>query len=193
MDREALKAILEKSAEFASSQFIKQNELIPMFRAVDVTGRQLLIAAPWTDEHSKVEILETLKIMFLLESVVAYTMISESWFKSFDKDEKGMTEFNSANKMVHEYDDKEEGLVVVGANLAGNKVAKMWKVIRGERHEFKKLTPIKEMERDEDLEGRMFELLKPNPVLSGFPPELKEHFRKLWEKILEDSEKRFGL
>lgn len=177
MTRAELEKECDLNAEWARKRFIEAGEVYPMFIAYTESKEAMLFLTPWGNEEEKVGILEGLRIMFAVNKVVGYVMMAEIWMKKFDKP-KDIDEYEKGGKMPSEYDDKTEGLIVIGATRDGDTAFHSLRINR--EGGAVTLTEVPEVRMARNIEGRMFDLLKPlakeppDNVISFFKDRFKE-------------------
>ena len=146
---DTLEGLVEHADEFAIEAFYNRGEVTAMFIAVQADSKLMAIAAPWTDEKSKVETLKAVRALFEKNHVVRYALISEAWTVVRNLNEPD-------GPPPSECADRKEVLWVTAAEKDGRTLARSRDIIRnGSRV---KLGPPSEKIGGRH-QGRMAELL----------------------------------
>lgn len=176
---EEIEAMAFRHAEAILKENGGKGELLPIFHARDFSGVHYIIATPWPDEKDKANALRALKLMFIAKRIVQYAMISEAWVRSVAKE--GLQEYLGAGKMVSEYDDKKE-VVIVSVTSASGSWVNQKEILRDSDGRFTKLGPSPCGDGAKTVGGRMTELLPP-PNAPPIPEIIRAELDKVWEQM----------
>ena len=69
---------IEHALEFGKKWMLKHGEVITLFHAWNEKG-SIVLATPWVDEADKRVLLSAVRLVFAMERITSYLMMSETW------------------------------------------------------------------------------------------------------------------
>jgi hypothetical protein len=166
----------DEVVERAKHILLTDGELYPMFYALTVTGKRLLIVTPWENDKQKEATVNYIRMLFITESVCEYYFMTEMWFTKVKKMEDRPKGF------ICDLPEKQEGIVVVSGQMKEGKIEKklaFYQTIRKEDKIELNLIPC-------EIDGGTFtDLLSPRTDISQIE-------RDLFKRILDEYSKRIG-
>ena len=154
-----IRELMTKELERCRLEVVSGGEIMPHFVAWTETNEMLYVCTPWPNEEAKVQILQMIKLLFLVKKVNAYVMTSEAWTVTRDVD-------TTDKRAPAECEDRKEIITMIGVQRGQSNVALSADIARDGD-----IVEVGEAKwSDYTIAGRMTELLAPEGI-PELPPE----------------------
>jgi len=107
-----LKKLMESVIEVSRKIAEEGREVMPAFFAEDAKGDLACYMTPWQDDKEKQKIVAFLRATFVINGVVQYVHVSESWMAEYKKDPSKDNNYIPPSQRK----DRREALVLVGVD-----------------------------------------------------------------------------